>query len=186
MRRLKIGHIGLSLLFCLGLYLVGPVGSALADEIEIPSGLRVTLAMDETVSTATAKIGQTVSYTVSSPVTVDGKVVFEEGAVGLGKVSRSVKRELIGRPGILRVDVRTVTAVDGTPIPVSGTQLIEGKDSQVESIVLGILCCGSGLLIKGGDAEIAAGTPIDATVNLPVTTLDVPINVEVPEEVIAE
>jgi hypothetical protein len=68
--------------------------------------------------------------------------------------------------------MRSVEAVDGSNIALSGTKHVQGENKQTQSLVITILCCILGLIIQGGDAEIASGSSMDATVEM-TTTVEV-------------
>jgi len=46
----------------------------------VPQGAKITVVTDQSVSSKTAKIGETVSASVAQDVTSDGKVVISKGA----------------------------------------------------------------------------------------------------------
>ena len=89
------------------------------------------------------------------------------GEVVTLKAGTTIPLELVSTlssEGELTVTIRSVKAVDGTMVYLSGSSLSdEGGNKLALSIVLTI-CCLFGFLIKGGKAEIPAGTQIQGTV----------------------
>lgn len=147
---------------------LAPAAVAVAEEVRVPAGLTVVLAFEDAVSPETAQVGQRVFLRVQEDVVVDDAVVISNGALATGEVSQSVKKGAVGKAAAIGVIVRTVEAVDGTSIPISGTKMIEGESKQSEALIVTILCCILGLLMNGGDAEIAAGSTMDAMVDMGV------------------
>lgn len=105
-----------------------------------------------------------VDFRVLNDIKVNGKTVIAVGSIAQGQITRAKKRGLMGSEGELTVTIRSVKAVDGTMVYLSGSSLSdEGGNKLALSIVLTI-CCLFGFLIKGGKAEIPAGTQIQGTV----------------------
>ena len=146
---------------------VMPIGAALASEvshIEMPVGTPLILTFEESVNPITAHIGQRVFLRVEDPVTVEGKILIEAGARAIGEITQSAKAGSIGKPGAIGVTLRSVEAIDGTSVPISGNKVIIGEDKQTASLIVTILCCVLGLIMKGGPAEIAQGSTVEANI----------------------
>ena len=110
-----------------------------------------------------------VHLAVSHDVTVGGVVVIKAGAMATAEVVRAKKRGMVGMAAAVGLAMRSVEAVDGTVVPLFGTRIAEGKSKTGMSIGLALLCCVLFVLMKGGDAEIAAGTQIQTNVATAVT-----------------
>ena len=132
--------------------------------VEVPIGTQIELAFEAIVHPSTTTIGQKVYLLVTADVVVDNHIVIKEGARAVGEVTRSSVAGNVGKPAVIGVTLRNVEAVDGTKIPISGNKLIQGEDKQTNALIITILCCVLGLLMKGGEAEITQGALIDATV----------------------
>jgi hypothetical protein len=77
---------------------------------------------------------------------------------------RAKKNGLLGAEGELEIAVKSIKAVDGTSVYLSSNNLAdEGSNKVVLSVVV-TLCCLFGFLIKGGQAEIPAGTQVQGMV----------------------
>lgn len=131
--------------------------------VNVPIGTAVVCAFEDAVSPTATTAGQSVILVVVDDVVVDGRTVISAGAPVRGEVVLSETKGSIGKPAKVHVAVRTVDAVDGTSIALSGTKVAEGQDKQTSSLVITILCCVLGLLQKGGDAEIPAGATLTAS-----------------------
>ena len=142
---------------------------AFAGSVTIPVGTQITLSFPEVISPESYQIGQSVSLVVEHDVIIDGETIFAAGATATGEVTQSQNAGGIGKPAKIGVTAITVEAVDGTMVAVSGTAFIEGEDKQSSTLIITLLCCILGLLMKGGDAEIAAGTTLEATVDMEVS-----------------
>jgi len=141
-----------------------PHGSIAQQKVEIPVGTTVVLKTNTTLAPEQLKVGDTVELSVVSDVIIDGKVVIKAGDRARGEITSSKDRNLIGIPAKIGVTIRSVQAVDGTTIPLSGSKLSEGKNKMLPSIGLSLICCVLFALMKGGEASLPAGTQIEATV----------------------
>jgi len=142
-----------------------PPHEAIAQQqVRVPAGTQVLLRTTETLAPETLHVGDTVHLSVVSDVKVQGRVVIEAGAPALGEITESKKQNFIGIAGKLGLAVRSVEAVDGTTIALHGSKLVEGEDKMVISIGLALVCCILFGLMKGGEASLASGTQIQATV----------------------
>ena len=75
----------------------------------VPQGAKITVVTDQSVSSKTAKIGQTVSGSVAQDVTSDGKVVIPKGATVKLTVSSVQASGRLSTPAKLYLRLRTVT-----------------------------------------------------------------------------
>lgn len=163
--RLHLGAILMLSLFAWHFVLFPTV--ALAVTVDLPVGTVVVGAFNDVVDPATATPGQTVTLSVVNPVVIGGVTVIEAGAPILGEITVAEQRGAVGKPAKIGVTLRHVTAVDGTNIPIVGQKLMEGKNEQTASLIVTILCCVLGLLMKGGAATIPAGSQVQATTMAP-------------------
>tara|TARA_Y100001935_G_C17089086_1_gene400255 strand:+ start:182 stop:691 length:510 start_codon:yes stop_codon:yes gene_type:complete len=127
----------------------------------IPAGTAVQLRLNQTLSSQTAKTGSFVSLSVVNPVVINGETLIKAGAQAEGQVSNAKKANIIGAPGSIGITVTSVTAVDGTKIPLQGMSTSDGEDKMVMSIVVGLLCI-FGFLQKGGEGTLDNSMIINA------------------------
>src|SRR5439155_26782847 len=80
----------------------------------VPEGVKISVVTEQTVSSKTAKIGQTVSGTVSQDVTSGGKVVIPKGSAAKLTVSSVQASGRLSTPAKLYLRLRTVTVGDKT------------------------------------------------------------------------
>jgi hypothetical protein len=75
----------------------------------IPAGAKITVVTDQSVSSKTAKAGETVTGSVAHDVTVDGKVVIPKGAPVKLTVSSVQASGRLSTPAKLYLRLRSVT-----------------------------------------------------------------------------
>lgn len=130
----------------------------------LKAGTTIPLELVSTLSGNKVQSGQMVDFRVLDDIKVNGKTVISVGSIAKGQITRAKKNGLMGNEGELTVEIKSVRAVDGTTVYLSGNNLSdEGSNRLAISIVLTI-CCLFGFLIKGGKAEIPAGAQIQGTV----------------------
>lgn len=140
--------------------------------VVLKAGTVVPMELINTVNSKNARTGEMVKFRVTDNVVVDGKTIIEIGAVANGQIVRAKKSGLLGSEGDLFIAVKSVQAVDGTTIYLTNGDLMdEGSNKVALSVVLTCLCL-LGFLIKGGNAEIPAGSQVQAMV-MSNTTLSV-------------
>jgi hypothetical protein len=109
--------------------------------------------------------GQTLVLEVAADVMVDGTVVIRRGALATGHLADFEKTKSFGRHAEIEIAFDSVTAVDGQKIPISGdTAKAQGgrKNDTMKAWESGPL---GGLLTKGVDVFIRAGTSYDVAVS---------------------
>lgn len=139
------------------------------EKFQIPAGTVLIVKTNTTISPTSQNVGDTVDLAVSSDVIVGGKVVFKAGSRASGEITMSKPKNYIGIPAKIGLVVHSAQAVDETTVLISGTKSIEGKDNMAPSIGLSLICCVLFALWEGGDAVIAPGTQITASVSATTT-----------------
>ena len=127
----------------------------------IPAGTAIQLRLNQTVSGKTAKTGSFIALSVVNPVVINGETLIQAGAQAEGQVSSAKKANIIGSPGSVGITVTSVTAVDGTKVPLQGMASQDGEDKMVMSLIIGLLCI-FGFLQKGGEANLDSNLVINA------------------------
>ena len=75
----------------------------------IPAGTKIPVVTDQSVSSKTAQVGQTISGTIAQDVAVGGKVVIPKGSVAKLTVSSVQASGRLSTPAKLYLRLRTVT-----------------------------------------------------------------------------
>ncbi len=141
--------------------------------VSIPAGTTVNLEITQMLSPDYTYVSDKVNLRVTSDVIVNDVVVIKTGAMAKAVVMEAESRGMIGKAAKITISLQKVEAVDGTMIPIQGMKYAYGADKMVQSVLITVICCVLGLLIKGGDAVIPAGTPIHAETK---GTVEVTIN----------
>jgi ElaB/YqjD/DUF883 family membrane-anchored ribosome-binding protein len=98
-------------------------------QISIPEGAVVPVVLDQALSSATARVGQTFTATVQSQRLGDSE--FPVGSKIEGRIMEARPQEG-NEPGVLDLEFRTVLLPDGTTIPLRG-QLVALDDKSVQT-----------------------------------------------------
>ncbi len=135
------------------------------EKVILKAGTPLQLELVNIVDTKTIQPGQIVDFRVKFDIKANNKVVIPAGAIAKGQVVRADKAKGIGKPGEIQIEIKSVSAVDGSQVYLSnGTIYREGEDKQTLSIVLGIFVCVLCLLIKGKNAKIFPGSEFNVQV----------------------
>ena len=71
----------------------------------------------------------------------------------------------IGKEGFVEIQIKSVTAVDGQEVFLTGGNVYhEGDDRQLLSILLGVLVCLLFLIMKGKNAQVPPGYQVNSSV----------------------
>lgn len=129
------------------------------NEIILAEGtpLKVIVAAD--ITSKEAKPNDPVNFTVVEDVVVDGQVIVRTGTAATGSVVNAEKSGYMGKSGKLAVQVESTQTIDGKLLKLRAAKGKEGND-KLDSVVALSWISPVFLFKKGGDAKIAAGTPI--------------------------
>lgn len=136
------------------------------NEVVLKAGTVIPLEVLSEINTGNMTTGQIIDFKVTREITVDKQTVIPFGAIAKGQVTRFEKRKGIGKGASMQIQIKSVTAKDGSEIMLTGGNMSEKGDNKLAlSIVLTVLfVCPLFLLIKGKQAVIPAGTSVSATV----------------------
>jgi hypothetical protein len=127
----------------------------------IPAGTRVTVRLAQTMSSKTAKEGDSFDATVTSPIAVKGKTLVPTGSTATGTVTASNARGKFKGEGVLSLRLTSLRiAGNRTPIDSSTwNRTLKGKGKRTAGFIGG--GAGAGALI-GGLAGGGKGAAIGA------------------------
>jgi len=134
------------------------ITAAPVNKVKIPAGTPVIIRSADTLNSKAIVSGSTVSFIVERDVKIDDKTVVRAGSDVQAHISYAKKRGMVGEPGVIQISDFVVNAVDGTFIPLRASIFSSGEDKSDTALLMGILLCLPFLMIKGGNAEIPAGT----------------------------
>ena len=104
------------------------LGADASDKVTIQMRTAVDLVLMHHVSSGISRPGSKIWFKVAADVEVDGSVVIAKGTIAEGRIAGSNSPGNLGRGGSLALDVRVVTAVDGSKIPLEGFVELTGDD----------------------------------------------------------
>jgi hypothetical protein len=135
--------------------------AARSGSFTLPAGAGVLVTIEEKVSSKKSEKNQKIKASVAQDVVVDDAVLIKKGTPVEARVGDVDSASLGGSGGSLKVAVDSTTAVDGQKVPLNyESQAKEGKDTRGVSVTG--LFTGWGLLSKGKNVEIPAGTSVEA------------------------
>ena len=164
MRRRNIATIFLCLLFIQSpITLQGrqdPPQNPTTQEIVLPEGTPLHVVTAQETTSKAAKPNDPVKFTVDEDVSIDGQLVIRKGTVAMGSVINAMKGGYMGKSGKLAIQVESTQTVDGLPLKLRASKGREGDDKTYSTAALSYFISPFFLFKKGGEAKIAAGTPV--------------------------
>lgn len=123
--------------------------------IIVPSGTRVGVILENGISTASAKPGDSVYFRTSFPITIDNKVVVPVGSYLRGEVTESKRAGRIKGKGELRIRLNTLILPNGYTVDLNAEPHSTDGGSGTKTDAEGKITGPGG---KGKDAETIATT----------------------------
>jgi hypothetical protein len=134
-------------------------GSA-ARRVEVPEGTEFVAVFTEAISSKSSANGDAVKLKVDEAVVINGDTVIRSGAMVRGTITEAKGAGFMGRGGKLNMSVESVTLADGQHAKVRSAKAKGGDEKRGQTVALTVLFGPLGLLRRGNDAEIKAGTPV--------------------------
>lgn len=136
--------------------------------LQIPDGTLIEIEAPYTYSSMDFKPKDEISFRVVNPIIVNGVTVIEQGATATGRIEKSKRGGHFGKAGLLLWTMETVTAVDGSQIPLRTTTVRLRGDSKGGQVATQMIITGALLwpiapvtllhgFKRGKDAFIPAG-----------------------------
>lgn len=129
---------------------------------------QVKLRLTETLSSASAKVGQVVWLEVVDPVKIDNKVIIQAGTRARGTVTQVRKRGHNRREGQLQFTVLTVSETDGREARLQSATVQKGSGEGQPIFgpcTFPLPADPVGLFRKGQDVVIPKGTELTALIS---------------------
>lgn len=130
------------------------------DEIVVPEGTPIKVAVAKEVTSKEAKPNDPVEFTVTEDLVINGQVVVRKGTPAIGSVINAEKKGYMGKSGKLAVQVESTTTSDGHGLKLRAAKGREGDDKSTSTMVLSTLISPAFLFMKGSEAKIAPGTVV--------------------------
>ena len=136
--------------------------------VQIPDGTLVEIEAPYTYSSMHFKPKDEISFRVVNPIKINGIAVIEQGATATGRIEKSKRGGHFGKAGLLLWTMESVTAVDGSQIPLRTTSVRLRGDSKGAKVATQMIITGALLwpiapvvllhgFKRGKDAFIPAG-----------------------------
>lgn len=151
-------RVAFYLVALIGICVITPTKIFAETKVRIPAGTAILVRVVEKVSPSTHKLGDRARMLVDQDVVISGAVVIARSAPVFVEVATAEEAGYAGTSGKIAFSFKTVTAVDGNNILLSGTKEQKGKDSMVVSIGASIVCCPLFLLMKGEEGVVPENT----------------------------
>ena len=136
--------------------------------IQIPDGTQIDIEAPYTLNSMDFKPKDTISFRVVNPIKVNGVTMIEQGAVATGTIDKAKRGGHFGKAGLFVWTMQTVTAVDGSQIPLRVAPTRVRGDSKAAKVATQMIITGALLPLiapvallhgfkRGKDAFIPAG-----------------------------
>ena len=146
------------------------------EPLQIPDGTLVEIEAPYRVNSKEFKPNDEISFRVINPIKINGVTVIEQGASATGRIERAKRGGHFGKAGLLVWSMQSVTAVDGSQIPLRAVRERLRGDSKAAKVATQMVVTGALLLFfapvallhgfrRGKDAFIPAGKRYDVFVN---------------------
>lgn len=149
-----------------------PTAPAPPSKNVLEDGTPIRLTLQETLSSADAKVGQEVAFEVVDDVLVNGYVVISRGAVAKGTVTGALPSRRMGRAGKLNVNIDSVHLNDDEKVALRAVKDAQGGShvgamtgAMVATAIVFFPAAPLFLFVKGKNITIPKGTPITSFVN---------------------
>ena len=129
------------------------------DDLVLSEGTAIKVVTTSEITSKEAKPNDRVDFTVTEDVVIGGQVVIKLGTQAIGSVVNAQKGGYMGKSGKLAIQVESTQTVDGQTLKLRAAKGGEGDDKTVSTFALSMISPVF-LFKKGGDAKIAAGTPV--------------------------
>ena len=129
------------------------------DDIILRAGTNIQIYLANKISSKNLRNGDIIPFYVKQNITsYEGHVIIAANTYVEGRVTNAEKAEAGGVQGELDLMVNSITAVNGSSIPVFLNLNNEGEDKGDEAIGVGLFLFWPALFMKGGEAEMDAGS----------------------------
>lgn len=111
--------------------------------LQIPDGTPVEVEAPYTLSSMDFKPEDKISFRVVDAVKIDGVTVIEQGATATGVVQKSKRGGHWGKAGLFVWTMQTVSAADGSQVPVRATSVRLRGDSKGAKVATAMIITGA-------------------------------------------
>ena len=133
-----------------------------AMSVSIPDGTELKIMTTEEISGQKVVEGDPLSFKVAEDIKINGRTVIAKDTLVKGTVAAAKKKGFMGRGGELSVRIESTQTVDEQKIKLRASKSGTGGDNMGSTVALTVLFGPLGLLRKGKEAKIKAGTVLTA------------------------
>lgn len=145
-----------------------PVALGQRPPLQIPDGTPIEIEAPYTYRSIDFKPKDKISFRVVNPVNVNGVTVIDQGATATGRIDRAKRGGHWGKAGLFVWTMESVTAVDGSQVPVRAVSVRLRGDSKGAKVATQMIITGALMPLiapvallhgfrRGKDAFIPAG-----------------------------
>jgi len=146
------------------------------EPLQIPDGTLIEIEAPYRINSKEFKPNDEISFRVINPLKINGVTVIEQGANATGRIEKAKRGGHFGKAGLLVWTMQTVTAVDGSQVPLRTVQERLRGDSKAAKVATQMIITGALLPFiapvallhgfkRGKDAFIPAGKRYEVFVN---------------------
>jgi hypothetical protein len=133
--------------------------------VKIQDATTVHLSLTQSLSSATNKVDDPVTFEVTEDVKVGDVVAIPKGSAAMGHVVEAQPRRSMGRAGKLDLAIDVVKAPDGSNVRLRAESARKGDDKTRTVIAGTLLLSPLFLLMRGKDVTIEKGTALTVYVD---------------------
>jgi hypothetical protein len=138
------------------------MSGGVATNVAIPDGTELKIVTIEDISGQKVVEGDPLTFKVQEDLKVNGKTVIAKDTIVKGTVATAKKKGFMGKGGDLSVRIESTQTVDNQKIKLRASKSGNGGDNMGSTVALTVLFGPLGLLRKGKEAKIKAGTVLTA------------------------
>lgn len=150
----------------------GPVSQIPSGSFQLEDGTPLRLRLQQTISSATAQVNDTVDFDVLEQIKIRGMVVIPKGSIAWATVTRAEPKRRLGRGGRLDINIDSVRLADGEKAALRAVRDLRGGGHgtamTIGAVATTIVVWPAAplfFLMHGKDITIPKGTEITAYVN---------------------
>jgi len=148
------------------------INTSEAENYTLLSGTNIEIYLTHAISSKNLRNGDIIRFAIKNSISAnDRKIIIAANTYVEGTVVNIEKAKAGGVKGKLDIMVNSIPAVNGRNIPVFLNINNDGENKEGEAFAVGMLLFWPALFMKGGEAELEAGTSF-----LVQTTQDVSFN----------
>ncbi|HKR60850.1 MAG TPA: hypothetical protein VJS64_14105 [Pyrinomonadaceae bacterium] len=147
---------------------IDPLNQDKPGPLQIPDGTPIDIEAPYTLRSIDFKPNDKISFRVVNPIKVNGVTVVEQDAVATGRIDKAKRGGHFGKAGLFVWTMQTVTAVDGSQVPLRVAAVRLRGDSKGATVATQMIITGALLPLiapvallhgfkRGKDAFIPAG-----------------------------